>query len=220
MSPDLPRAEAAAVRPLRLPSLRGEPAETAPRPVGSRPAAKPALSPQELESLRSAAHAEGLAIGLREGRERAQAEWAARLEQATRALEGAGQALLAARVEVAASVERELPRLLLVLARKVLRQELTVSQTAAQTVIRGIAERLGGCAHASVVKLHPASVEAFEAWRSAGHEESNATSLLRVQPDPALGPGEWLLETGDGFLDGRVESQLEEAWRLLEGLAS
>jgi flagellar biosynthesis/type III secretory pathway protein FliH len=39
-----------------------------------------------------------------------------------------------------------------------------------------------------------------------------------VEPDDTLGAGEWLIETGDGFLDGRVESQLEEAWRFLEGL--
>jgi len=202
---------------LRLPSLRGEPAE---RIVATRQAAKAALSPVDVESLRASARAEGLAIGLREGRERAHAEWAARLEQATRALDGAGRALLGARVDLAASVERQLPRLLLVLARKVIHQELTVSQTAAQTVIRGIAERLGGSQHAVVVKLHPATVEAFEAWKSASHGESSAASLLRIEADPTLAPGEWLLETGDGFLDGRVESQLEEAWRLLEGLTS
>jgi flagellar biosynthesis/type III secretory pathway protein FliH len=41
---------------------------------------------------------------------------------------------------------------------------------------------------------------------------------VRVEPDPELGPGDWVLQTADGFLDGRVESQLEEAWRLITEL--
>src|SRR5206468_12202835 len=113
------------------------------------------LAPSEAQSLREQARAEGLGLGVREGRAAAHAEWASRLERVTRALEEANLALLAARVELAAQVERQLPKLLLALGRKVIHQELSVSQTAAQTVVRGVAERLGGCQGSVIVKLNP-----------------------------------------------------------------
>lgn len=220
MSPESPpTVPGAAVRPLRLPSLRGDDPEgtVASRAIG-RPRGPAALPPGEAASLREQARAEGLALGAREGRAAAQAEWAGRLERVTRALEEAALALLASRVELAAQVERQLPRLVLALSRKVIHQELSVSQTASQTVIRGIAERLGGCGDSVVVKLHPEMVDAFEGWRRSDEGHQLAGPGVRVEPDAALGAGEWLLQTRDGFLDGRVESQLEEAWRLLEGL--
>jgi flagellar biosynthesis/type III secretory pathway protein FliH len=210
----------AAVTPLRLPSLRGGHGEgaAAARLVVERRRGPAGLAPGEGESLREQARAQGLDMGLREGRAAAQAEWAARLERVTRALEEATLALLASRVELAAQVERQLPKLVMALGRKVIHQELSVSQTAAQTVVRGIAERLGGCEGAVVVKLNPQMVDAFEEWRRSDQSERPAGPRVRVESDGALGAGEWLLETGDGFLDGRVESQLEEAWRFLEGL--
>jgi hypothetical protein len=48
-------------------------------------------------------------------------------------------------VELAAQVERHLPKLVLELSRKILHAELAHADVAAQTVIRGIADRLGGC---------------------------------------------------------------------------
>ncbi|HUO62171.1 MAG TPA: FliH/SctL family protein [Terriglobales bacterium] len=221
MSPEAPRAVVgAAVRPLRLPSLRGESSEraAASRPAVERPRAPAGLAAGEAEALREQARAEGLDLGRREGRAAAHAEWAGRLERVTRALEEATLALLASRVELAAQVERQLPRLVMALGRKVIHQELSVSQTAAQTVLRGIAERLGGCEGSVIVKLNPQMVDAFEEWRRSSEGQRPAGSGVRVEPDDTLAAGEWLLETGDGFLDGRVESQLEEAWRFLEGL--
>lgn len=208
------------MRPLLFPALRSEAPQGAP---GSWPAtgpspAPPALAVKEAETLRARARAEGLTAGIREGRAAAHAEWAGHLESVVRSLEEAARALLASRVELAAQVERQLPKLLLELARKVIHQELTISETAAQTVIRGLAERLAGCARAVVVRLNPQMVDAFEGWRRSEDAERLAGPGVAVKPDPTLGPGEWVLQTDDGFLDGRVESQLEEAWRLLDEL--
>ena len=221
MSPEAPPGVmGAAVRPLQLPSLRGEaPGGAASGRLSAERRRVPAvLAPGEGHALREQARAEGLEAGMREGRAAAHAEWAGRLERVTRALEEANLALLAARVELAAQVERQLPKLLLALGRKVIHQELSVSQTAAQTVVRGIAERLGGCQGVVIVKLNPQMIAAFEEWRQSDEGQRTATPGVRVEADAALGAGDWLLETGDGFLDGRVESQLEEAWRFLEGL--
>lgn len=133
-------------------------------------------------------------------------------------LEDAARHLLAARVELAAEVERQMPRLVFALARKVLREELSHAQTAAQTVIRGVCERLAGCERPVTVRLAPEAAGAFEQWARGDEGIAAAGPGVRVETDPRLGPGDFVLETEDGFLDGRVESQLDAAWRLIAEL--
>jgi flagellar biosynthesis/type III secretory pathway protein FliH len=65
------------------------------------------------------------------------------------------------------------------------------------------------------VRIAPATLEALDEWRRSEEGAKVLGPTVRLEADPALGAGEWLLQTDDGFLDGRVESQLEEAWRLL-----
>lgn len=170
----------------------------------------------ELESRRAQARAQGLeegrAAGRAEGRAAALAEWSARLQALAVALEQAARALSARRLELAAEVDRRLPALALLLGEKIVRQELGHSATAAQTTIRALSERLAGCGQAVAVRLAPPVVEAFEAWRGSAPPTSSPPGL-RVEADPSLGAGEWLIETDDGFLDGRIASQLESAWR-------
>lgn len=215
MSPEPKLLSAAAARPHVFPSFvsspRAESEPAAPPPV-RRPAGP---TPAEIEAIAERARAAGFEAGLREGRALAHTEWEGRLEAGGHALEDAATRLLAARIELAAEVERQWPRLLFALARKVLHQELGVSQTAAQTVIRGMCERLAGCERPVTVRIAPEAVDAVQIWSRGEDAAGAAGSALRVDPDPRLGPGDFILETHDGFLDGRVESQLEEAWRLV-----
>lgn len=206
------------VRPLLYPSLGGESAPASPGASPARRPASPASAAGDVEALVRRARAEALEAGMREGRAAAYGEWTGRLDGVVRALEAAARQLLACRVELAAEVERQLPKLLLTLTRKVIHQELAVSQTAAQTVIRGLSERLAGCDRPVAVRLAPPAAEAFDAWRRSEDGARLVGPGVRVEPDPELGPGDWVLQTADGFLDGRVESQLEEAWRLITEL--
>ena len=219
LSPSQPVvSDAAAARPLMFPSFGSEPA---PAPVGdarARRSPAPAAVVPDVNTIKERARAEGLEAGIRDGRAAAYAEWSDRLERLGRALDDAARALLAARVEVAAEVERQLPKLVLTLTRKVLHLELSVSQTAAQTVMRGISERLAGCDRPVVIRLAPQMAEAFEGWQRSDEGTRVAGPGVRVETDLELGPGEWVIQTGDGFLDGRVESQLDEAWRLITEL--
>jgi flagellar assembly protein FliH len=194
---------------------RGEAAAT---PESARPGQPAAPTPGEIKAIEEGARAAGFEAGRREGRAQAHTEWARRIEAGGHTLEEAATRLLGARAELAAEVERQWPRLLFDLARKVLSQELGVSQTAAQTVIRGICERLAGCERPVTVRLAPDAVPGVESWLHAADGAGAAGSGVRVEPDPKLGPGDFILETNDGFLDGRVESQLDEAWRLVTEL--
>jgi flagellar assembly protein FliH len=202
------------VRPLSFPSFGGDRDQSAEGGTSRSSARVPAA---ELEALRQAARAEGFEAGAREGRARAHAEWSGRLSSAVQALEAACRTLLACRVELAAEVERQLPAVVFTLTRKILQQELAVSQTAAQTAIRSVTERLAGCERPVVVRLGHEAMEAFEAWRRSDAGAA-AGAGVRIELDRELGPGDWVVQTGDGFLDGRVESQLDEAWRLVTEL--
>lgn len=191
-----------------FPSFRREPGED---PVG--PADRGAES--ELGGVRERARREAHEAGLREGRAAAYDEWALRLGEAAASLERAGQLLLARRAELAAEVDRQLPRLLLLLARKVLQRELAIEGTPETAVIKKLTERLAGWEEPVAVRVGARMAEALAAWRARPDQAARATEAVRIETDTALGPGDWLLETRDGFLDGRIESQLEEAWRLI-----
>ena len=169
-------------------------------------------------ALREQARAEGLMQGQAEGRAAAQTEWESRLAALAESLAAAARGLLGRRIELAAEVERQLPKLVLLLTRKVLHQELAHSDVAAQTVIRGVAERLAGLGRPVVVRLAPPLAEAFDAWRRSQSGAQTPEQHIRVEADPTLGPGEWLLDEGDSLVDGRIESQLDQAWRLLSEL--
>ena len=168
MSPSPDLLSAAAARPHVYPSFASRPrGEAAATPVSDRPRQPAAPTPEEIEAIVEGARAAGFEAGRREGRAQAHAEWEGRLEAGRHTIEEAARRLLAARGELAAEVERQWPRLLFALARKVLSQELGVSQTAAQTVIRGISERLAGCEHPVTVRLAPDAVAGVESWLHA-----------------------------------------------------
>lgn len=175
---------------------------------------------QDLGALRERVRSEAFETGFREGRAAAYEEWTLRLAEAAASLERAGQLLLAQRAELAAELDRHLPRVLLLLVRKVIQRELALEDSAEAAVIRKLTERLAGWEEPVAVRLNPRAAEAVEAWRERQGHASGATQAVRIEADTTLGPGDWLLETRDGFLDGRIESQLEEAWRLMtEGSA-
>jgi len=220
LSPSPELQSVAAARPHVFPSLASSPrVEAAPAtPASPRPRQPAAPTPGEIEAIVERARAAGFEAGRREGGAQAHVEWEGRLAAGSHALEDAATRLLASRVELAAEVERQWLRLLFALARKVLGQELGVSQTAAQTVIRGICERLAGCERPVTVRLAPDAVADVEDWLRERDGVAAAGSGVRIEPDPQLGPGDFVLETNDGFLDGRVESQLDEAWRLVTEL--
>ena len=211
----------AVARPALFPTFDGDAAAvgatTRSREGEGDAARSPMAREAELEALRAQGFEAGCLEGREAGRTAAYAEWSARLHALVGALEGAVRALSVRRLELAAEVERRLPELALALGEKIVRQELRNAATAAQTVIRGMSDRVAGCGRPLGVRLAPQVVETFEAWRA-----STGTAMLppnfRVEPDPTLAAGEWLLETDDGFLDGRIESQIESAWRAMRAV--
>lgn len=183
---------------------------SAPAPAYASPS-RPAVL-EALDLARERARREGLAAGREEGRAAAVLEWGPRLATAAAALGAAIAALKAERERLAAELSQAVPAAVIGLARQVLGRELAVAdgavRAAAATVARQLTER-----GTVVVRLAPDVAAALRAWREtgAGAELAGAT----VHADATLAPGDWLLETDGGYLDGRLTTQLEEALALI-----
>jgi flagellar biosynthesis/type III secretory pathway protein FliH len=158
---------------------------------------------------------EALEAGSREGRAAAYAEWTGRLGEVAAALEQAGRLLLSRRAELAEELDRGLPRLVLALTRRVIEREVAADDPVVAAGCRNLGERLLGKDQPVAVRLHPRSAETFEAWRRQAGDLPLGGRAVTIEADPALALGDWMLDTGDGVLDGRIDSQLDEAWRLV-----
>lgn len=166
----------------------------------------------EAEERRRDALAAARVEAARDAREAAFQEWSERLTTLSAALEAAARELSAHRAAVTAAVGLETARLVMLLGRKVMQRELSLAATGSDALIRMVAERLAGAEAAVALRLAPATAETFAAWR----RQTAVAGGVRIDADPGLAPGDWVIETRDGFLDGRLASQIEEAWRLIE----
>jgi flagellar biosynthesis/type III secretory pathway protein FliH len=166
------------------------------------------------DALVERARREGFEAGAREARAQTLATVGRRLGDAAEALALAARELDARRAELAADLERELPRVVLALVEQVLCREAVTGATLAREAVVACAARLKGGEGGVVVRLHPATASAFEAWR-VGADGPGGQVALRVETDASLGPGDWLVETADGLVDGRRASRLETLRRLL-----
>lgn len=167
----------------------------APAPAPADAAAHPTVS--ELEELQRQAREEGYAAGLAQGLAEARAkgrEQAARLEsictQAARPL-----------AELDAAVEQELARMAVLVARRVLAQELATRPETIVEAVRQAAAALPAATRELRVRLHPDDLALVR-------ELDAAETHWQLVADPALKRGDCLLESERSRLDARVETRL------------
>jgi flagellar biosynthesis/type III secretory pathway protein FliH len=153
----------------------------------------------------------GRVAGRAEGEAALRARWAPRLAEAIRALEGAARDLERERAALATALLDRVPVLVATLARKVLHRELPTAEACARATLQAVLARAATLPGVARVRVAPQVLEALAA-------EGVATGV-RLEPDPALSGADWILETDDARLDGRLEAQLDEAWRLLSEAA-
>ncbi len=103
--------------------------------------------------------------------------------------------------------ERDLVRLALAIARRILGRELAVDPDAIHGLVLGALEKIKS-QEISRVRVHPAQEEAVRECL-----KQTVVSALEVIADPASEPGTVVLETERGSLDASVESQLREIER-------
>lgn len=158
---------------------------------------------RSLEQRIREAHAAGVREGEATGHKRAAAEVQPVIARLCRSIEEIG----GLRARMRGEAERDLVRLALAIARRILGRELAVDPDAIHGLVLGALDKIKS-QEISRVRVHPAQEEAVrECLRET------VTSAVEVIGDPASQPGTVILETERGSLDASVESQLREIER-------
>ena len=141
--------------------------------------------------------------GKRQGESVARAELAPVLERLNASL----AEIVSLRSDLRRRAERDVVRLALLIAKRVLHRELTVDSGALTALARFAFERL---AHSESyrVTVHPHFAPAIAAALPA-----SAAERVRIEPDPAYAPGTLIVNSPEGTIDASVDAQLEEIGR-------
>lgn len=176
----------------------------------------------EVERLRQEAWQVGHATGALQ----AEAEFDARVEAEVQhrvrerlshmvpALQSATQQLIDDREQILLQWETAAIRLSLTLAERIVRRELQIQPAAPRALIAEALQLTAGAA-SIVLRLHPADVAELQADSTDWQQFSSGRSPIKVIADAGLTRGGCLVETPEGEIDGRIESQLS---RLAEEL--
>jgi flagellar biosynthesis/type III secretory pathway protein FliH len=98
-----------------------------------------------------------------------------------------------------------------VVARRVLQAELSTSPDALFSLVRSALQRAGDSRKISV-RVHPQDAQALApALAKGGLGVSTAT--VELAPDASLSPGDCIVDTDFGKIDGRLETRLDELHR-------
>lgn len=162
----------------------------------------PGISEEELALRMEEAYNQGLADGaLRAGEE---------LKGACKSMGAALKELNGLREKVLRESEEDLLKLAMVVAKKIVRQELTVDRRILANVIRaavtGVAER-----EDIVIRLNPDDFKAVSANKKLflGNEQ------VTIKADETVASGGCMIDTTMGVIDASIEDQLEEVYRRL-----
>jgi len=208
------------VRPMVWPVLNaggGHASTNSEAGIETAPAAPDTLELQrELARLKKELlerEAQARQAGFREGQAAARQQYEAELNQAlARVAEAIGR-LQQERQKVHREAERDLVRLAVAIARKILRREILVDPDAIVGIAKAALEKVE-LRELVRVRVHPADVAALEGWlRRVGVPER-----VELLGDPSLERGAVLVETTRGELDASVETQLQEIERGLVDL--
>jgi flagellar assembly protein FliH len=96
-------------------------------------------------------------------------------------------------------------------ARRVLRSELSTSPDALFSLVRSAIQRCGDSRKVTV-RVHPQDAALLAPALAEGGLGVSAASL-EVAPDASLSPGDCVVDTDFGKVDGRLDTRLEELFR-------
>ncbi|HEY3824615.1 MAG TPA: FliH/SctL family protein [Bryobacteraceae bacterium] len=157
----------------------------------------------QLESQSEAERRAAFEAGRREGESRANAELQPVLER----LNASVTQVLAMRSDLRRSAERDVVKLSLLIAQRVLHRQLTVDEGALTAIARVAFERLMHSETYRVV-VHPRFAAAVASAVPGSH-----SARIRLDPDPECAQGTLTIHSTEGTVDASVDAQLEEISR-------
>lgn len=180
-------------------------------PVATPPKAKAAPAAKQetgaafdRERLEREAYQKGFAEGQIVGKEQASAEVQPLLDRLGRAL----AELSSMRSQIRRDAEKDLLKLSIAIARRVLHRELTIDPESIEGIIKVALEKLQS-RDLCRVRVHPEQ----EAAIRASLERFSSSNKIELIADASLQNGDVLFETAHGDLDASIESQLREIER-------
>jgi flagellar assembly protein FliH len=174
-----------------------------PAPAASSPAAEEAIESlvaARAAGIRDAAYRQGES----DGYQRASAELAPVLDRLARSI----AEVAALRPRIRRETERDLVELSLLIARRVLRREVSVDPDAVCGLLHAALDKTS-LRDVVEVRTHPGHKAALEQRLRA----LDATARITLKPDPRLEPGAVVVETLHGEIDASLETQLSEIQR-------
>jgi len=166
------------------------------------------LSAREVaQRIEREAHREGRTKGQQEAMD----EMRRRLEPLEALLREACRQVTAARQAIIVNAEGELIDLAIAVAERVLRSEVGARREVAVPIVRAALEAAGSRV-VMAVRVNPGDVELLTEHRG---ELLGVLESARLISDPAIASGGCVVEVESGLIDARLESQLQEAARLL-----
>ncbi|CAG0993056.1 FliH/SctL family protein [Geobacter sp.] len=148
--------------------------------------------------------------GMDEGRRQAERG----LANVFKSLRDGVTALTGLRSRVLKESEEDLLKLAVMIARKIVQQEIAQEPAILASLI---AAAVGGCTDRDrvVVRLNPDDYTVVAANRQTFLSSLGDDLPITLTPDEGVGPGGCLVETATGTIDARIESQLDEIYRTL-----
>jgi flagellar assembly protein FliH len=183
------------------------PVQLAPPAPPAPPVIAPSLSAEDrehTERIERDAYQRGFADGKTAGKEHAAAELQPVLERLSRCL----SELAALRPGLRRDAEKDLVKLSIAIARRVLHRELTLDPESIEGLIKVALDRLES-RELCTVRVHPDQQAAI---RILLDRFSNAHKIEMIS-DKSLRLGDVLLETAHGTIDASVDAQLSEIER-------
>jgi flagellar assembly protein FliH len=174
----------------------------------------------EREKIRERARQEGYERGLAEGRDAAAAQERERLAREAAplgdVLRAAARGVAERRAELLAEAERELLRLSVRIAEKIVKAEAASGPRVTLENVRraaGLAVRR----RELLIRVNPEDVAALETFLPELRRELVDLVDARIEADPAVARGGAVVATPEGAVDARLRTQLDEIERELLG---
>jgi len=168
----------------------------------------PARAPVSAPSLDSAdereAYQRGFAEGTAVGKEQAAVEVQPVLDRLAQTL----AELSSLRSRIRRDAEKDLLKLAIAIARRVLHREVTIDPESIEGLIKVALEKLQS-RDLCRVRVHPS----HEAFMKASFDRISNSKKIELIADASLRPGDVLFETEHGTLDASIETQLSEIER-------
>lgn len=178
-------------------------------PVTIAPAMRdlPSPSAERLQAIERDAFKKGYAAGEQAGEKAA----AARLEATIQRLVSTIDEIAGLRAGVMRRAERELVRLAVAMAERIIRRQVDADRELLLVMARVAVERLGEHAVATIY-LSPADYEAIVA-----HRAPDPGRAVDVVADPNIPRGGCLVKSALGMVDASIDAQMREVSRALLG---